>query len=158
MQHDSVWYPGSPLCQGMKEQLQSRSIMQHCTSPLTEKKTRNMHEVKHKKWAVLSGCVWGWVSDCPWLLPAGGELQAPVWACVQYLMCVAGRLSYCRDRKSSLWRSWCFCFSVSSVSVGLSFSSSSSSAKAHMQVNNVLDNVLIKAKRNHTSRRIIIDQ
>lgn len=46
-----------------------------------------------------------------------------------YLMCVAGRLSYCRDRKSSLWRSWCFCLSVSSASAGLSFSSSSSSVR-----------------------------
>ena len=53
----------------------------------------------------------------------------PGRAQVRYLMCVAGRLSYCRDRKSSLWRSWCFCFSVSSISVGFSFSSSSSSAK-----------------------------
>lgn len=48
-------------------------------------------------------------------------------------MCVAGRLSYCRERKSSLWRSWCFCFSVKSVSAGLSFSSSSSSINAHTE-------------------------
>lgn len=56
------------------------------------------------------------------------NVGSSVRAC-QYLMCVAGKLSYCRERKSSLWRSWCFCFSVRSVSVGLSFSSSNSSAK-----------------------------
>lgn len=48
-----------------------------------------------------------------------------------YLMCVAGRDSYWRDRKSSLCRSWCFCFSLSSGSVGVSFSSSKSSALTH---------------------------
>lgn len=51
------------------------------------------------------------------------------WTAPPYLMWVAGRLSYCRDRKSSLWRSWCFCLSVRSASAGLSFSSSSSSAR-----------------------------
>ena len=50
-----------------------------------------------------------------------------------YLMCVAGRLSYCRERKSSLCRSWCFCFSDRSVSMGVSFSSSRSSARGGTQ-------------------------
>lgn len=129
---------GSPLCQGMKEQLQSRSIMRHCTSPLKEwEKGENKNNVKHRhrKWAVLDMRVHGWMSNYPRALPADNELYGPAWSCVQYLMCVAGRLSYCRERKSSLWRSWCFCFSVSSVSVGLSFSSSNSSAKANMQEN-----------------------
>lgn len=65
-------------------------------------------EVRHRKWGVQGS----------------GRWTAP-----PYLMWVAGRLSYCRDRKSSLWRSWCFCLSVSSASAGLSFSSSSSSAR-----------------------------
>ncbi len=50
------------------------------------------------------------------------------WMCGWvYLMCVAGRDSYWRERKSSLWRSWCFCFSLKSGSEGISFSSSRSS-------------------------------
>lgn len=79
---------------------------------------------------------------------------------VQYLMCVAGRLSYCRERKSSLWRSWCFCFSVSSVSVGFSFSSSNSSAKStHSKItlNDIFKEMLLngscvpqKVKKNDT--------
>lgn len=52
-----------------------------------------------------------------------------VWV---YLMCVAGRDSYWRERKSSLWRSWCFCFSLSSGSEGLSFSSSRSSVRREL--------------------------
>lgn len=51
-----------------------------------------------------------------------------------YLMCVAGRDSYCRERKSSLWRSWCFCFSERSGSDGLSFSSSRSSVRRELEM------------------------
>lgn len=43
-----------------------------------------------------------------------------------YLMCVAGKDSSWRDRKSSLCRSWCFCFSGRSAISGFSISSSSS--------------------------------
>ncbi len=56
------------------------------------------------------------------------QILRNTWMCGWvYLMCVAGRDSYWRERKSSLWRSWCFCFSPSSGSEGLSFSSSRSS-------------------------------
>lgn len=41
-------------------------------------------------------------------------------------MCVAGKDSSWRDRKSSLCRSWCFCFSGRSAISGFSISSSSS--------------------------------
>lgn len=43
-----------------------------------------------------------------------------------YLMCVAGKDSSWRDRKSSLCLSWCFCFSGRSAISGFSISSSSS--------------------------------
>lgn len=46
-----------------------------------------------------------------------------------HLICVAGRDSYWRDRKSSLCFSWCFCFSVKSASTGVSDSSSVSSTQ-----------------------------
>lgn len=57
-----------------------------------------------------------------------------IWTCGVYLMCVAGRDSYCRERKSSLWRSWCFCFSERSSSEGLSFSSSRSSVWRELEM------------------------
>lgn len=100
-------FTDSPLCQGMKALIQSRSTEPRCTSPWRFGEW-GKEEVRHRKWGVL---------------------RSDKWAAPTYLMWVAGRLSYCRDRKSSLWRSWCFCLSVSSASAGLSFSSSSSSVR-----------------------------
>lgn len=46
-----------------------------------------------------------------------------------YLICVAGRDSYWRDKKSSLCFNWCFCLSVKSASMVVSDSSSISSTQ-----------------------------
>lgn len=97
----------SPLCQDMKALIQSRSTEPRYTSPWRGGEW-GREEVRHRKWGVQ---------------------RSERWMAPHYLMWVAGRLSYCRERKSSLWRSWCFCLSVSSASAGLSFSSSSSSAR-----------------------------
>lgn len=51
----------------------------------------------------------------------------------EYLMCVAGKDSSWRDRKSSLCLSWCFCFSGRSAISGFSISSSISPRQARVK-------------------------